>query len=196
MSGFDIAVSIALGVGLAAAVGFRVFLPLLVASVAAYSGHLHLSDNFTWLGTLPAMVMLGVAAVIEVGAYYIPAVDNLLDTITTPAAIIAGTLVSAAVMTDLPPLVKWTTAIIAGGGAAGITQAVTALLRVKSTTLTGGIGNSAVATGELGGALLLSALSLIAPFVALAAAILLCWFALRLGRKLLTRTRRAPDRQL
>jgi hypothetical protein len=100
------------------------------------------------------------------------------------------------VMTDLPPLVKWTTAIIAGGGAAGITQAVTALLRVKSTTLTGGIGNSAVATGELGGALLLSALSLIAPFVALGAAILLCWLALRLGRKLLTRTRREPDRQL
>ena len=193
MSGFDIAVSIALGVGLAAAVGFRVFLPLLVASIAAYSGHLHLSDNFTWLGTLPAMVMLAVAATVEIGAYYIPAVDNVLDTITSPAAVIAGILVSAAVMTDLPPLVKWTTAIIAGGGAAGITQAVTALLRVKSTTFTGGIGNSAVATGELGGALVLSALSLIAPFVALAAAIVICWFALRLGRKLLTRPRRAPD---
>ena len=42
MSGMDTAVSIALGIGLAAAVGFRVFLPLLVASIAAYTGHLHL----------------------------------------------------------------------------------------------------------------------------------------------------------
>jgi hypothetical protein len=187
MSGFDIAVSIALGVGLAAAVGFRVFLPLLVASVAAYTDHLQLSDSFAWLGTWPAMVMLGVAAIVEVAAYYIPAVDNLLDTITTPTALIAGTLVSAAVMTDLPPIVKWTTAIIAGGGAAGITQGVTALLRAKSTAMTGGLGNPVIATAELGGSLLISALALIAPFVALAAAIGFCWFAIHLARKVLRR---------
>src|SRR5262245_17614066 len=125
MSTLDIAVSIALGVGLAAAVGFRVFLPLLITSIAAHFGHLHLSDNFAWLPSLPAMLMLAMAAVAEVLAYYIPAVDNLLDTITTPAALIAGTLVAAAVMTDLPPLVKWTTAVIAGGGAAGLTQGIT-----------------------------------------------------------------------
>ena len=120
MSSFDIALSIALGIGLAAAVGFRIFLPLLVASAAAYTGHLQLSDSFAWLGSLSAVTMLGVAAIVEVLAYYIPAVDNLLDTITTPVALIAGTLVSAAVMVDLPPIVKWTTAIIAGGGAAGL----------------------------------------------------------------------------
>lgn len=196
MTGLDIAVSISLGLGLAAAVGFRVFLPLLVASLAAHTGHLHLSDNFAWLGTLPAVIMLSVAAATEVAAYYIPGVDNLLDTITTPAAVIAGTLVSAAVMTDLPPLIKWTTAIIAGGGAAGITQAVTALLRVKSTTLTGGTANSLVASGELGGALLLSALALIAPFVALAAAVLLCWLTFRTARKFLTRKSRTSTPQL
>ena len=189
MSAFDIAVSIALGVGLAAAVGFRVFLPLLVASVAAYTGHLELSDSFAWLGSLPAMTMLGVAAIAEVFAYYIPAVDNLLDTITTPAALVAGTLVSAAVMTDLPPIVKWTTAIIAGGGAAGLTQGVTALLRAKSTAMTGGLGNPVVATAEMGGALLVSALALIAPFVALAAAVVFCWLAVHMVRKLLSRAR-------
>src|SRR5262245_18739761 len=100
MSGTDTAVSIALGIGLAAAVGFRVFLPLLLASIAAYSGHLHLDGNFAWLGSLTAVTMLGVAALAEVLAYYIPAVDNLLDTITGPLALIAGTVVSAAVITD------------------------------------------------------------------------------------------------
>jgi hypothetical protein len=189
MSPPDIALSIALGIGLAAAVGFRVFLPLLVASVAAYTGHLQLSDSFAWLGSLSAMTMLAVAAIVEVLAYYIPAVDNLLDTITTPVALIAGTLVSAAVMVDLPPIVKWTTAIIAGGGAAGLTQGVTALLRAKSTALTGGLGNPVVATAELGGALLLSALALIAPFIALAAVAAFLWLAVRTVRRLRSRTR-------
>jgi hypothetical protein len=189
MSRLDIALSIALGIGLAAAVGFRVFLPLLVASVAAYTGHLHLSDNFAWLGSLPAMTMLGVAAIVEVLAYYIPAVDNLLDAITTPVALVAGTLVSAAVMVDLPPIVKWTTAIIAGGGAAGLTQGVTALLRAKSTAFTAGLGNPVIATAELGGALLLSALALIAPFVALAAVGVFFWLAVSTVRRLRNRAR-------
>jgi Domain of unknown function (DUF4126) len=188
MSGFDIALSIALGVGLAAATGFRVFLPLLVASVAAYTGHLQLSDNFAWLGTLPAVVMLAVAAVVEVLAYYIPAVDNLLDTITTPAALVAGTLVAAATITNLPPAIKWATAIIAGGGVAGITQGMTALLRAKSTVMTAGFGNPVLATLELVGAMLLAVLALLAPFVAIALIIAFCWFAVRMARRALGRS--------
>jgi hypothetical protein len=190
MSELEIALSIALGVALAAATGFRIFLPMLVASIAAYTGHLHLADSFAWLGTVPAMTILGVAAVAEVLAYYIPAVDNLLDTIATPSALVAGTLLSAAVMTDLPPLVKWTAAIIAGGGAAGLTQAMTTLVRAKSTALTGGIGNPVVATAEVGGALFISILALIAPFLAVAAVILVCWLAVRPVRRVLKR--RAP----
>src|SRR6516165_11610497 len=101
----DVALSIVLGIGLAAATGFRVFLPMLIVSVAAYSGHLPLSDSFAWLGTSSALIMLGVAAIVEILAYYIPGVDNLLDTLATPAAFVAGTVVSAAVMTDVPPMV-------------------------------------------------------------------------------------------
>jgi hypothetical protein len=184
MPGTEVALSVALGVGLAAAVGFRVFLPMLVMSIAAYSGHLHLSSGFAWLGTAPALLMLAIAAVIEVVAYYIPGVDNLLDALAAPAALIAGTVVAAAVMADLPPIVKWSTAVIAGGGAAGLTQGITSLLRLKSTTLTAGLGNHAVATGELGGALGLSLLALGAPLLALAALALFCWFAIRLLRRL------------
>jgi hypothetical protein len=187
----DLALSIALGVGLAAAVGFRVFLPMLVLSIAAFSGHLALSSGFAWLATVPAVVTLGVAALLEILAYYVPGVDNLLDALATPAALIAGTLVSAAVITDLPPLVKWAAAIIAGGGAAGLTQGLTSLLRAKSTVFTAGLGNPLVATGELGAALFISLLALAAPLAAVALVVIFCWVALRLARRLL-RANRPP----
>jgi hypothetical protein len=184
MSDLDLALSIALGVGLAAATGFRVFLPMLVVSAAAYTGHLPLSENFAWLGTPSALMMLGVAALVEILAYYIPGVDNLLDALATPAAVVAGTLVSAAVITDLPPMLKWTTAIIAGGGVAGLTQGVTALLRAKSTVLTAGVGNPVIATAELGGSLLISLLALAAPLIALLVVIVFLWLAMRLIRRI------------
>jgi hypothetical protein len=184
MQPLDLTLSIALGIGLAAAVGFRVFLPMLVLSVAAFTGHLPLSSGFAWLGTPSAIVMLGVAAVLEILAYYIPGVDNLLDAIAAPAALIAGTVVSAAVMTDLPPIVKWTTAVIAGGGAAGLTQGLTSLLRAKSTLMTGGLGNHLLASGEWGGALLVSLLALASPVIAVALVAIFCWFAIRLVRRL------------
>ena len=176
MSELDLAVSIALGIGLAAAVGFRVFLPLLVMSIAAYTGHLTLGAEFPVARQPHGSRHARVATVAEVLAYYIPGVDNLLDTIATPTALVAGTVAAAAVMADVPPLIKWTTAVIAGGGAAGLTQGVTALLRAKSTAFTGGLGNSAVATGELGGArsylfwrfsCLLAALALVVLFCVL-----------------------------
>src|SRR6478752_7804763 len=167
MSNLDLAMSVALGVGLAAATGFRLFLPLLVLSITAYTGHVNLNESFAWLATPAAVIMLGTAAIVEIAAFYIPGVDNLLDTVATPGAVIAGTIASAAVMTDVPPMVKWTAAVIAGGGVAGLTQGATAILRAKSTVLTGGIGNSVIATAELGGALLLTLLALAAPLAAL-----------------------------
>jgi hypothetical protein len=189
VSDFDIAVSVALGVGLAAATGLRVFLPLLVVSVAAYSGHLPLADSFAWLATPAALILLGVAAIVEILAYYIPGVDNLLDALATPAALVAGTVVAAAVITDLPPTVKWATAVIAGGGIAGVVQSVTALLRAKSTVFTAGMGNPVLATSELGGSLAVSILALAAPPIALLLVVLFLWVALRL---LLRVTRRSP----
>ena len=188
MSNLDLVLSAALGIGLAAATGFRLFLPLLVLSGAAYTGHVGLSDSFAWLATPAALMMLGTAALVEIAAFYIPGVDNLLDTVATPGAVVAGTIASAAVMTDLPPMVKWTTAVIAGGGIAGITQGLTAMLRAKSTVFTGGLGNTVIATAELGGASLLSLLALAAPLAALAIVVLFFWLAFRLIRGLARNT--------
>ena len=184
MSNFDLPISIVLGVSLAAATGFRIFLPMLIVSLAAYSGHLPLDNNFAWLATPSALATLSVAAVAEILAYYVPAVDNLLDALAAPAALVAGVVVSAAVMTDVPPLVKWTAAVIAGGGVAGLTQGVTTILRAKSTILTGGVGNAVISTAELGGALLVTLLALAAPLVALAVVIFFLWLATRLIRLL------------
>lgn len=181
----DLALSIVLGVALAAATGFRVFLPMLVVSGAAYTGHLHLDDSFAWLGTRSALMMLSVAALVEVLAYYIPVIDNLLDVVSAPAAFIAGTIVSAAVMTDMPPMVKWTAAIVAGGGVAGLTQGVTGILRAHSTVLTGGLGNAVISTAQLGGAILISFLALAAPAAAIALVLLFLLVAIRLLRRLL-----------
>ena len=179
----DYGLSIVLGIALAAATGFRIFSPMLIISVAAYTGHLPLASNFAWLGTPAALIMLSVAAVAEILAYYIPVVDNLLDALATPAAFVAGAVVSAAVMTDVPPMVKWTAAVIAGGGIAGLTQGLTGMLRAHSTVLTGGLGNSVIATAELGGALLITFLALAAPVAAIALVILFMWLTIRLLRR-------------
>ena len=185
MSGMETVVSIALGIGLAAAVGFRVFLPLLIASIAAHTGHIQIDANFAWLGSLPAMTMLGVAAVVEVLAYYVPAIDNLLDTITTPLALAAGTIVSAAVITDLPPLIKWSTAIIAGGGVAAITQGVTTLVRAKSTAFTAGLGNPVISTVEMIAAVVVALLAVLAPLIAIALVAAFCLLVVRAVRRFL-----------
>lgn len=161
----EIVLSICLGIGLSAACGFRVFVPMLVMSIAALSGHLNLSPGFQWIGTYPALLSFGVATVLEVAGYYIPWVDHLLDTIATPAAIVAGAIVTASIVTGMSPLLKWSLAIIAGGGVAGAVQGVTVMTRAASSATTGGLGNPLVATVELVGAVAASVAALLAPIV-------------------------------
>jgi hypothetical protein len=183
MPGLEFALPIALGISLAAATGFRVFAPLLIMGLAVNTGFLPVSDGFEWVGTGPALIMLAIAAIAEVAGYYVPGIDNLLDTVATPAAVIAGIAASAAVMTDVPPMLKWTLAIIAGGGAASITQGATTLLRGHSTAWTAGLGNHAIATGEIVGAIGISLLALVAPWLALVIAIAFCWIIWRIWRR-------------
>lgn len=182
--------SIALGVGLAAACGFRVFVPLLVAAIAARSGHLTLSPGFAWLEGDGALLALSVATVFEILAYSVPWLDHLLDAVATPAAVVAGVVASAAVFVDIPPVVRWGAAIILGGGAAGAVQAGTVLARLKSTLFTGGFGNIGVALLELAGAALLSLLAILAPAFVLLALAVMTWSLVRLVR---ARRRRAPQ---
>lgn len=158
--------SIMIGLGLSAACGFRVFVPLLVTSIAANSGHLELAPSFQWLASPAAIGAFGLATILEIGAYYVPWLDNLLDTVATPAAVVAGTMVTASMATDMSPLLKWTLAAIAGGGIAGAVQATSVLARGLSLTTTGGLANPIVATAEMGGSIAASVLAIALPAVA------------------------------
>jgi hypothetical protein len=166
------------GIGLSAACGFRVFVPLLVIGVAQASGHLHLSPGFAWIGTPAGLTALGMATVLEVGAYYIPGLDHFLDTIATPAAVVAGTVVTASFIHDVSPFLKWSMAAIAGGGAAGTVQVATVMARGLSLATSGGLGNPLVSTAELGGSLATSLLALFMPVVVL---LLICGLVAGVG---------------
>jgi hypothetical protein len=184
--------AISLGIGLSAACGFRVFVPLLVMSVASLSGHLTLASGFQWIGTYPALITFSVATVVEIGGYYIPWVDHLLDTMATPAAIVAGTVITAAMVSNTSPMLKWTLAAIAGGGAAALVQGTTVLARGVSTATTGGLGNPFFATIELGGALFTSILALLVPLLAVG---LIAVFLFVVGRKVVQKTARVQPVQ-
>jgi hypothetical protein len=184
---------IALGIGLAAATGFRVFLPLLVAGLAAHFGHLPLSEHFAWLASTPALLMLGTAAAAETLAYYVPGVDHALDVIASPAALIAGIVASAAVMTDLPPGILWPVAIIGGGGIATLTKGGTALVRAKAGLMTGGLANPVVSTAETVGATGLALFAIVLPVLALALVVVLLAWSWRKARRLLGRGRSTAE---
>ncbi len=179
--------SIGLGIGLSAACGFRVFVPLLIMSLAAQAGHLTLAPGFEWIGTPAALAAFAVATCLEIAAYFVPGIDNLLDVVATPAAIVAGTVVTAATVSEMTPLLKWALAVIAGGGAAATVQVATALTRGASTVTTGGLGNPLVAIMELGGAMTLSLLALALPLIAGIVVVGGLWFA---GKRVHARRRK------
>lgn len=165
--------SVAAGLGLAAASGFRAFVPLLIVSLAARTGHLTLTPAMEWVASDTALLVLATATVVEILAYYVPWLDNLLDTLATPAAVTAGVVATAAVTPDLPPVLRWAIAVTGGGGAAGLVQGSTVLLRLKSTALTGGLANPLLATAELIGAVAVATLALLVPVVCLVVVVLL-----------------------
>jgi hypothetical protein len=186
----DILLSICLGIGLSAACGFRVFVPLLTMSIASLAGHLTLSHGFQWIGTYSAFMAFATATILEVVAYYIPWVDNIMDSIAAPAAIVAGTIVAASSIVHMDPLMKWILAIVAGGGTAAIFHGATTLLRGASTTVTGGLGNHGIATTELGIALGLSLLAIVLPLVSGVAVLVLFFVVVRKGFQKLFKARR------
>lgn len=176
MNTYEIVLSLIIGLGLAAACGFRVFVPLLVVSIASNAGYVTLSSSMQWMGSMPALVIFGVATALEIGGYFIPWLDNLLDTIATPAAVVAGTLASASFIVGMDPVLQWSVAVIAGGGTALATQATTVVVRAASTATTGGIGNPVVSTGEAAastGMSLLAVLAVLIPVLAVVLGVLL-----------------------
>ena len=181
---FELIISIVLGFSLAAAAGFRVFIPLLIVSLSAHYGWFPVAEKWQWVGSTAALWLLGIAAVIETFAYFIPWLDNLLDTISVPLAGIAGTLLMVATMGDVHPAFTWALAIIAGGGAAAAISGTTGMTRLTSTATTGGIANPVVATAETASATTISVTSIFSPIIALVIVLILIGGVWRFIKKL------------
>ncbi len=180
----DTILSIFLGIGLAASVGFRVFLPLFALSLAAYMGAWELNENWQWIGSLAALVTFGVATLVEIFAYFIPWVDNALDSLAVPLAAIAGTAVVVSTVANLDPVVTWSLAIIAGGGTATAIKGANAAGRLTSTATTGGVANPVVSTIETGTAVAVSTASILVPPIAAILVIVILVIIFRIYRKL------------
>lgn len=169
-------VSVCLGIGLASATGFRVFLPVFALSLASYFNIIPLNESWAWIGGIPALISFGAAMIFEIFGYYIPFIDNLLDTIATPLAAIAGFVVMASTLVDINPTLTTILAIIAGGGTASAMQGMTTMTRLASSAKTAGIGNPVVATAETGTAITLSTLAIFLPIVAIIVVVLIFAF--------------------
>jgi hypothetical protein len=178
-----ILLALGLGLGLAAAAGLRVFVPLLVLGVASRYGVIPLASGFEWLQSNAALLALGTATTLEVLAYYIPWFDNLLDTVATPAAAIAGMVATASVLGELPPWMQWGVAIVGGGGTAGLVAGSTSLLRLKSTAFTGGSANFVLATLEWVGSLFASIIAIVLPLLMLLVLVVVGYLLYRVTRR-------------
>ncbi|AJR04138.1 DUF4126 domain-containing protein [Siansivirga zeaxanthinifaciens] len=184
---FETIISICLGIGLSASVGFRVFLPLFALSLASYFNVWELNASWQWVGSTTAVIVLGVATIVEIFAYFIPYVDNLLDSMAVPLAALAGTAVMLSTVSELSPVITWALAIIAGGGTAAAISGTTSTTRLASTTTTGGITNPIVSTIETGTATLMSVISIFLPLLAIALVIIMVFVIFKLYKKFRTR---------
>lgn len=179
----SIALSVAAGLALAAAAGFRAFVPLLAAGLAIHFGYLEPAAGFAWLGEPPALIALGAATAIEIAAYYVPGVDHFLDVIGAPVAVAVGIVVAAGVMVGLPDWLRWAAAVLAGGTIATAGHALTSLGRAKTSAASGGLANPLFSTGELLASGLLATLALLLPFIALAAVVAIVAVAIARRRR-------------
>lgn len=177
---FQVIMGLCLGLGLSAACGFRIFVPMLFLAIGSRAGHIPLAPGFEWIGSVPAIIAFATATGLEIGAYYVPWIDNLLDSVATPAAVVAGSVVTASCLGgDMSPVLRWGLAIIAGGGTAGVVQGATVATRLLSAGVTGGLGNPVVSTAEAGASFFLALIAVLVPIAAAVVVVMLMVWVIR-----------------
>ena len=175
----EIILSLSLGLGLAAACGFRIFIPPLMMGLGSRFDLYELEGSFIWVGEDWAIAVFAIATLLEIGGYYVPWIDNLLDTVATPAAVIGGIFVtSASLEGDVDPSIQWILATIAGGSTAGVIQLGTVATRAVSTGVTGGLANPVVSTLEALASIICILLSFFLAIVIPFVLIFLIWKAI------------------
>ena len=189
MEGFAVLMAILMGISLSAASGFRVFLPPFLLSIVARFDLIWFLDlnlagtQFEFFTSTLAIIILGIATIAEFAGYYVPWIDNTLDTIATPASILAGIAMTAIVLEGTDPIIQWAIAVVAGGGVSATIQSATVTTRGLSSTFTFGLGNSAVATGENVASVGLTLIAILIPFLSAFVVILVVALLVRINRK-------------
>jgi hypothetical protein len=177
--------AVALAIALAACAGLRTFLPLFLAGLLSRAGWLVLGPSFQFLSSNRALILFGIASLIEILADKIPAVDHALDALSTPLRAGAGALLAASALGQVTdPLHALALGAAVGAPAALVPHAAKAGLRAASTAFTGGLANPLLSFGEDVVTLLLFALSVLVP---LAVVLLLVLAGVLLGQRLLAR---------
>lgn len=176
----EVILSLILGISLSAACGFRIFVPLLIMSIASLAGHLSLNPGFQWIGTYPALIAFALATALEIAAYYIPWLDNLLDSIAIPASIVAGIIVSASCFSGMSPFLKWVLVVVAGGGSAALVQGLTVVARGISSLTTRGGTNAYLSSAEALGSAALSIMAIVVPLIVAVIIIFLIYFSIKM----------------
>ena len=168
--------SLSLGLGLAAACGFRVFIPPLMMGVGSRLDLYKLEGSFVWVDDTWAIAIFAVATLLEIGGYFIPWIDNLLDAVATPAAIIGGIFVtSASLEGELDPSAQWSLSVFAGGSVSGVIQLGTVATRAISTGTTGGLANPIISLLEAVASILCILISLFLVAIIPIVIIFLIW---------------------
>lgn len=181
--GFAEISSLAMGIGLSASCGFRVFIPLLAAAIGVKTGFLPVNDTWLWLGSWPSLIILISACIFELLAYYIPFVDNILDAIAAPISIAAGAIIATSLMPlDDYPAMQWGLGILAGGSAAGTIHLGSGFVRLLSSKFTAGTGNFLVSTTEnaaaVGGTISAFLLPIFTAIMVIFTIFLILWIAI------------------
>ena len=176
-------ISLCLGIGLSTSTGFRILVPFAALSAAAVYGNFDLPSEMAWLDSYPALIGLVIGTFIEVAAYYIPWVNDALDTVELPASIIAGTYLTGSFAADLPTLLQWSLALIAGGGIAGSINSLTGVTRLATNSATGGVATPVMSTLEWMSALMLAILAIALPLLALVLSLFLLFWVVKKLRK-------------
>jgi hypothetical protein len=177
------ATQLAMGFALAATVGLRTFLPLLVAGLLARFGYVHMGEHFAWMESTPALVVFGSALIFEILADKVPGLDHALHAVESFVKPVAATLLAASLFTNLDPVVAVTLGLIGGGTIAAAVQALRGATRIVSTGATAGLANPLLSFMDDGLAIVGVIVAIVIPILAAIAVIVLLVLAVRFVRR-------------
>jgi hypothetical protein len=180
----------AFGIVLAACAGLRAFLPVFSAGLAAWMLDLPLPHTLEWMARPTALLLFGVATLLELLGDKVPVVDHMLDAVQVVVKPGLAVLASVPFLYQLSPEYSVAIGIVLGAPLALGVHTAKATVRVGSTATTAGFGNPVLSVFEdiaAAGAIIVAFL---APFLALLLTLGFVILLFRMARRLRRAMRR------